>query len=192
MAARLSDEERAARAEAKEKAQKQRQVAKTAREGRKQGQANVENSWLLMQNARPSSVESIKTDNIDRRQLRHRNSGPARTPGNPYVPPFAEHRGVEEVLMVARRAAKKTYTGDASRLASVRATLNHAAAHLETAGSLHKTGNYPEAHAALTTAANSLNTAVRVIDKDNGGGATAVHLSNALQNHLNSYRDQYL
>lgn len=114
-----------------------------------------------------------------------------RVSGPSLPPPFSQHRGVEEVLMKTRRAAKATYT-DASELAGVRGVLNHVARNLEDAGNHHINGNYPEAHSSLMTAVHSLNHVVTRVDKANGGGATSVHLSNALQNHLNSYRDQYL
>ena len=135
-----------------------------------------------------SRKELNETEASQRERISTRAS---RVSGPSLPPPFAQHRGVEEVLMQSRRAAKKTYT-DASELAGVRGVLDHAARHLEDAGNHHYAGNYPAAHAALGVAVNSLSHAVNRIDKANGGGATSVHLSNAMQNHLNSYRDQYL
>lgn len=108
--------------------------------------------------------------------------------------PFKQHRHVEEVLMLARRAAKSTYT-DASELAGARGVLNHAASNLEDAGQHHARGNYGAAHSSLLVAAHSLDHAVGRIDSAHGGNApwgTAVHPSEALKNHLNSYRDEYL
>ena len=117
-----------------------------------------------------------------------------RVSGPSLPPPFKQHRHVEEVLMLARRAAKSTYT-DASELAGARGVLNHAANNLEDAGQHHAHGNYGAAHSSLLVAAHSLDHAVGRIDAAHGGSApwgTAVHPSEALKNHLNSYRDEYL
>ena len=117
-----------------------------------------------------------------------------RVSGPSLPPPFKQHRHVEEVLMLARRAAKSTYT-DASELAGARGVLNHAASNLEDAGQHHARGNYGAAHSSLLVAAHSLDHAVGRIDAAHGGKApwgTAVHPSTALKNHLNSYRDEYL
>ena len=193
MAARLTDEERASRESAREEARANRAKAKEdmsrARDNRASDEEKTTGEMSLQKArlSRPTSTraepEAIKTENISRRQIRK--SGPS------LPPPFTQHRGVEEVLMQTRRAAKHTYT-DASELAGVRGVLDHAARHLEDAGNHHYAGNYPAAHASLNVAVNSLSHAVDRVDKANGGGATSVHLSNALQNHLNSYRDQYL
>jgi hypothetical protein len=189
MAARLSDEERAARESAKAARVKAREENKVARNNRTSDDQKTSGEMALQHAriSRPTSTraepEEIKTENIDRRQIRY--SGPS------LPPPFSQHRGVEEVLMQTRRAAKKTYT-DASELAGVRGVLNHAASNLEDAGNHHATGNHSAAHSSLTVAVGSLNHAINRVDKANGGGATTVHLSNSLQNHLNSYRDQYL
>lgn len=117
-----------------------------------------------------------------------------RVSGPSLPPPFKQHRHVEEVLMLARKAAKSTYT-DASELAGVRGVLNHAASNLEDAGQHHARGDYGAAHSSLIVAAHSLDHAVGRIDNAHGGNApwgTAVHPSTLLKNHLNSYRDEYL
>lgn len=118
----------------------------------------------------------------------------SRVSGPSLPPPFKQHRHVEEVLMLTRRAAKRTYT-DASELAGARSVLNHAASNLEDAGQHHARGDYGAAHASLLVASQSLSHAVGRIDAAHGGSApwgTIVHPSTSLQNHLNSYRDEYL
>lgn len=130
--------------------------------------------------------EATRRESISNRA--NRVSGPS------LPPPFKQHRHVEEVLMLARRAAKRTYT-DASELAGARGVLNHAASNLEDAGQHHARGNYGAAHSSLLVAAHSLDHAVGRIDAAHGGNApwgTPVHPSTALKNHLNSYRDEYL
>ena len=193
MAARLTDEERASREAAREQEKASRAKARedksTARDNRASdevktsGEMKLQHVRLGRSERVKSEPQEIKTENIDRRQLR--NSGAS------LPPPFAQHRGVEEVLMQTRKAAKKTYT-DASELAGVRGVLDHVGRSLEASRSHHLSGNYGAAHSSLVMAVNSLTHAVNFVDKSNGGGATAVHLSNALQNHLNSYRDEYL